>query len=93
MDIVESGEASMLTTGAANLAMVQQALWLPQPTSEDKAVLFGYSVGQPSAYVITAYLRAMSRWCRGGLGMHHWLYPHSSLTLIIFYCLVVVWLT
>ena len=35
MDIVESGEASMLTTGAANLASVQWALWLPLPTSED----------------------------------------------------------
>ena len=49
MDIVESGEANMLTTGAANLAVVQWALWLPQPTSEDKAALFGYSVGQPLA--------------------------------------------
>ena len=49
MDIVESGEAVMLTAGAANLATEQWALWLPHPTSEDKAASFGYFVGQPLA--------------------------------------------
>lgn len=52
MGIVESVEASMWTTGNSNLgccliAVVQWALWLPQPASEDKGASF---VRQP--YVI-----------------------------------------
>ena len=54
MDIVESDEAGMQTMEADDLgcrlvAIVQWALWLPQPASEDKAASFGYSVGQPLA--------------------------------------------
>ena len=54
MGIVESGEASMWTTGASNLgcrliAVVQWALWQPQPASEDKGASFSYSVRQPLA--------------------------------------------
>ena len=54
MDIVESGEASKRNMGANNLgcrliAVVQWALWLPQPASEDKGASFSYSVGQPFA--------------------------------------------
>ena len=55
----------MLTTGTANLAIVQWVLWLPQPTGEGKAASFGYSVGQPLA-CDTAYPRAVSQWRRGG---------------------------
>ena len=57
MGIAESVEASTWTTGASNLgcrliAVVQWALWLPQPASEDKGASFSYSVRQPLAYVI-----------------------------------------
>ena len=54
MDIVESGEVSMWTTGASNLGcrlitVVQWALWLPNPAREDKGASFSYSVEQPFA--------------------------------------------